>query len=271
MDITRYHVTLAGRSLDRVDVRSWVKSAVPEGGASPPIVLLAGGLASRLGAITRTLPKSLVEVAGEPFIAHQLRFLADEGFPDVVICAGHLGEQIEAFVGDGARFGCRVRYAWDGPVRLGTGGAIRQALPLLGRQFLVMYGDSYLPIRFRPVWDAFRGAQAVALMTVFRNDRRWDNSNVEFADGVIKVYDKVHRTEAMRHIDYGLGILDASVFSPFEAGQPFDLAELYGALVRAGRLMGYEVQERFYEIGSVSGIAEADRFLGARLHREATR
>ncbi len=245
--------------------------AVPEGGAPPPIVLLAGGLASRLGAITRTLPKSLVEIAGEPFIAHQLRYLAGEGFPDVVICAGHLGEQIEAFVGDGGRFGCRVRYSWDGAARLGTGGAIRQALPLLGRRFLVMYGDSYLPIRFRPVWDAFDRAAAVALMTVFRNERRWDDSNVEFSGGVIKVYDKVHRTDAMRHIDYGLGILDASVFAPFEAGQPFDLAELYGALVREGRLMGYEVQERFYEIGSVSGIAETDGFLRARRHSEAIR
>lgn len=245
--------------------------AVPEGGAPPPIVLLAGGLASRLGDITRTLPKSLVEVADEPFIAHQLRYLAAEGFPDVVICAGHLGEQIESFVGDGARFGCRVRYSWDGPVRLGTGGALRQALPLLGRHFLVMYGDSFLPIRFRPVWDAFRQAAAVALMTVFRNERRWDNSNVEFAGGVIKVYDKVHRTEAMQHIDYGLGILDASVFAAYAAGQPFDLAELYGALVGAGRLIGYEVQERFYEIGSVSGIAETDRFLRSRLHTEVRR
>lgn len=246
-------------------------SAVPEGGPSPPIVLLAGGLASRLGAITQARPKSLVEVAGEPFIAHQLRYLAGEGFPDVVICAGHLGEQIEAFVGDGARFGCRVRYAWDGAVRLGTGGAIRQALPLLGRQFLVMYGDSYLPIRFRPVWDAFTRAAAVALMTVFRNERRWDNSNVEFSGGVLKVYDKVHRTEAMQHIDYGLGILDACVFASYAAGQPFDLAELYGALVGEGRLMGYEVEERFYEIGSVSGIAETDRFLRARLHSEVSR
>jgi NDP-sugar pyrophosphorylase family protein len=237
----------------------------------PPIVLLAGGLASRLGSITQKIPKSLVEVAGEPFIAHQLRYLQGQGFTDVVICAGHLGQQIEAFVGDGTRFGCQVRYAWDGPVRLGTGGAIRQALPLLGRQFLVMYGDSYLPIRFRPVWEAFRRANAVALMTVFRNERRWDNSNVEFADGVIRVYDKVDRTEAMQHIDYGLGVLDAGVLAAYEAGQPFDLAEVYGALVREGRLMGYEVEERFYEIGSVAGIAETDRFLRTHLHSEVNR
>ena len=242
-----------------------------EEGALPPIVLLAGGLASRMGALTQARPKSLLDVAGEPFIAHQLRYFAAEGFTDVVVCAGHLGEQIESFVGDGARFGCQVRYSWDGAVRLGTGGAIRQALPLLGQHFLVMYGDSYLPIRFRPVWDAFRRADAVALMTVFRNERRWDNSNVEFADGVIKVYDKVHRTEAMQHIDYGLGVLDASVFSSIEAGRSFDLAELYAALVGEGRLVGYEVEERFYEIGSVAGLAETDRFLRARLHSEVSR
>ncbi|MBV9836108.1 MAG: NTP transferase domain-containing protein [Alphaproteobacteria bacterium] len=245
--------------------------SAPEEGALPPIVLLAGGLASRMGALTQARPKSLLEVAGEPFIAHQLRYFAAEGFPDVVICAGHLGGQIEDFVGDGRRFGCQVRYSWDGAVRLGTGGAIRQALPLLGRHFLVMYGDSYLPIRFRPVWEAFLRAAAVALMTVFRNERRWDNSNVEFADGVIRVYDKVHRTEAMQHIDYGLGVLDASVFSSIEAGRPFDLAELYAALVGEGRLMGYEVEQRFYEIGSVAGLAETDEFLRARLHCEVSR
>lgn len=227
----------------------------------PPIALLAGGLATRLRPKTETIPKSLVEVAGEPFIAHQLRLLVREGVVDVVICAGHLGEQIEAFVGDGARFGCRVQYSWDGDVLLGTGGALRRALPLLGAHFLVMNGDSYLPIPFLPVWQAFCQSQSLALMTVFRNEGRWDTSNVEFSKGMIRVYDKVNRTAAMQHIDYGLGALRADALGEYSIGQPFDLADLYRDLVRKRQLVGYEVDQRFYEIGSFEGLAESNRFL----------
>jgi NDP-sugar pyrophosphorylase family protein len=227
----------------------------------PPVALLAGGLATRLRPITEKIPKSMVAVAGEPFIAHQLRLLVDQGVHEVVVCAGYLGAQIEAFVGDGAGFGCAVRYAWDGPRLLGTGGALRQALPLLGDRFFVLYGDSYLPIAFRPVWQAFQASGQPGLMTVFRNEGRWDTSNVEFVDGIIRRYDKVNRTPAMRHIDYGLGVLDAAVVRDRPAAEPWDLAALYGDLVSQGRLVGYEVTQRFYEIGTPAGIAETEAFL----------
>lgn len=231
----------------------------------PPVALLCGGLATRLRPITEKIPKSLVEVAGEPFIAHQLRLLACQGIAEVVICAGHLGEQIADFVGDGARFGCSVRYSWDGEALLGTGGALHRALPLLGERFFVMYGDSYLPTRFRPVWDAFRRARLPALMTVFRNEGRWDASNVEFefARGTIRRYDKVERSAAMHHIDYGLGALEAAILAGRSANTPFDLAELYRDLCRERRLAGYEVAERFYEIGSPAGLGETSAFLAA--------
>ena len=229
----------------------------------PPVALLAGGLATRLHPTTLTIPKSLIEVAGEPFIFHQLRLLAREGVREVVICGGHLGERIEAAVGDGSRFGCRVRYSYDGEALLGTGGALQKALPLLGSTFMVMYGDSYLDIPFGPVYEAFRAFGQPALMTVFRNEGKWDTSNIAFEGGLIRRYDKTNRTPAMQHIDYGLSVLNASVLEARPEGA-FDLAELFKALVAAGQMAGYEVTKRFYEIGSPEGLAETDAYLRAQ-------
>ena len=227
----------------------------------PALALLAGGLATRLHPLTLTVPKSLVEVAGEPLVAHQLRLLARQEITDIVICAGHLGEQIVEYVGDGARFGCSVQYSFDGARQLGTGGALRKAMPLLGERCFVMYGDSYLPTRFVPVLRAFGDAGLPALMTVFRNAGRWDTSNVEFVDGVIRRYDKVDRTPAMLHIDYGLGIVAGDALKVWPTDGAFDLADFFRDLARRGLLAGLEVPERFYEIGSPSGLDETDAFL----------
>lgn len=229
--------------------------------ALPPIAILAGGLGTRLGSRTATIPKAMVEVGGEPFVAHQLRLLARQGARNVILCTGHLGDRIAEFIGDGGRFGCRVRYSREWGPLLGTGGALRQALPLLGERFLVVYGDSYLPTRFLPVWQAFRRSGSLGLMTVFRNDGRWDASNVEFADGAIRRYDKNRRTAAMHHIDYGLGAFAAAAFAAYAPGFRFDLAEIYRQLLRRGELAAYEVFERFYEIGSPGGLAETEAFL----------
>src|SRR5262249_28341281 len=146
----------------------------------PSLALLAGGLATRLRPITEQIPKAMIEVAGEPFIAHQLRLMRREGIRHVVLCIGYLGEQIEAFVGDGSRFDVAVEYQVDGPTLLGTGGALRNALDKLGDEFLIMYGDSWLDIPFAPVVDTFRASRKPALMTVFRNEGQWDKSNVWF-------------------------------------------------------------------------------------------
>lgn len=234
-------------------------------GAMPPLALLAGGMASRLGAMTERIPKSMLEVAGEPFIAHQLRLLASQGIRDVVICCGHLGGMIADFVGDGEQFGCRARYSFDGPPLLGTGGAIRKALPLLGPEFWVMYGDSYLTAAFRPALRIFEESGKHGLMTVFRNDDRWDASNVEFAEGRIVRYSKRERSPEMRHIDYGLGIYSAAAFADWPEGAAFELSELQSNLIARGSMAGSEAAERFFEIGSVDGLAETDAFLRGRL------
>lgn len=232
--------------------------------AMPPLALLAGGLASRLGSLTARVPKSLLSIAGEPFIAHQLRFLATQNIRDIVICCGHLGEQIEAFVDDGSRFSCRVRYSSDGPLLRGTGGAIRNALPLLGPRFWVMYGDSYLTAPFAPILEAFLNSASPAMMTVFRNEDRWDRSNVHYTAGKILRYDKRDPQPEMRHIDYGLSLFSAETFHRQPDRAAFDLSTLQSRLAEEGALAGYDVAERFYEIGSISGLEETDAFLSAR-------
>jgi NDP-sugar pyrophosphorylase family protein len=226
--------------------------------ALPPVAILAGGLGTRLYPLTERIPKALVEVNGEPFLAHQLRLLRARGIERVVLCIGQHGERIREYAGDGARFGFEIEYSFDGPVLRGTAGAVRNALPLLGDAFFVVYGDSYLPCSYRDVAEAFRAAGQPGLMTVFRNEGRWDTSNVEFAGGRILAYDKKDRTARMRYIDYGLGVFSRAAF---EGPERADLAEVYGDLLQSGQLAAVEVHERFYEVGSYEGIAELSRHL----------
>jgi NDP-sugar pyrophosphorylase family protein len=233
--------------------------------AMPPIAVLAGGLAKRMRPLTERVPKALLEVAGEPFIAHQLRLLAREGIREVKLLVGHCWEQIERFLGDGSRFGIKVDYIVDGPTLLGTGGALRQALDRLGAEFLVTYCDSWLDAPYAPVVEAFRASGRPALMCVYRNENRWDASNVQFEGGVIRYYSKKIRLPEMHHIDWGLGMLKASAVATRAPDKPWDLAELYEELSTSDRLAGYEMTRRFYEIGSFEGLAETNHLLRTTL------
>ena len=226
-----------------------------------PVAILAGGLAKRLRPITETIPKALVNVAGLPFLTHQLRLLHDAGLRRVIVCAGYLGEMIEKEFGTGACFGMQIDYSFDGPKLLGTGGALKRALRLLGQHFFVLYGDSYLPTGYGEVARAFLSDDKAGLMTIFRNEGHWDVSNVQFQAGKIVRYDKSQPSLKMQHIDYGLGILRASAFASWPENEPFDLADVYTRLLSENQLAGYEVKERFYEIGSPQGLAELDALL----------
>lgn len=226
-----------------------------------PVAILAGGLATRLRPLTETIPKSLIEINGEPFLWHQLRLLRENGVERVVLCVSHLGQQVRDSVGDGDAFGLHVDYSFDGAELLGTAGALKRAQPLLGASFFVLYGDSYLPIDLPAVEAAFRTSGKAALMTVYSNAGQWDSSNVEFADGRIAVYDKKLRTERMRHIDYGLGVLSDAALERVPQGRAWDLASLYQDLLRDGELAAFEAPHRFYEIGSFSGIEELSSYL----------
>lgn len=225
------------------------------------VAILAGGLATRLRPITEEIPKSLIEVAGEPFICHQLEYLRNQGIRSVVLCIGFLGEMIQEVVGDGSRWDMQVSYSPDGPALLGTGGALRRALPLLGEYFFILYGDSYLPIDFSDVEKTYAASGKNGLMTVLKNQNRWDKSNVEFDVGQITEYNKTVIRPQMHYIDYGLGILHSTVLQAYPARQSFDLSKVYNDLSLAGELAGFEVFERFYEIGSHQGIADTQAYL----------
>jgi NDP-sugar pyrophosphorylase family protein len=226
-----------------------------------PVAILAGGLATRLRPITEKIPKLLVEVAGEPFFSHQIRLLKQNGLTKIVLCAGYLGEQIVAQYGDGSKWGVQIDYSFDGEKLLGTGGALIRALPQLGGAFYVLYGDSYLPIDYQAVGRAFLASGRPGLMTVFENREAYDTSNVWFEDGRIRLYSKKEKLPQMRHIDYGLGVFRADVFAACPRDAVVDLAAVQSDLSRQGKLAGYELQERFYEIGSPSGLQELNELL----------
>jgi len=229
-----------------------------------PVVILAGGLATRLRPITEKIPKSLVEVAGRPFLAHQLALLRSNQVTEVILCVGYLGEMIQQTFGDGSGQGLKIRYSYDGPDLLGTGGAVRKALSLLPRSFFVLYGDSYLPIDYQAVARVYSVSGLPALMTVFANQDAWDKSNVWFESGEIKLYSKRRIVPQMRHIDYGLSVCSRTLFES-NVGEPaFDLAALFEILSENRQLAGFEVHQRFYEIGSHQGLQELGRILSSK-------
>jgi NDP-sugar pyrophosphorylase family protein len=228
-----------------------------------PAAILAGGLATRLRPVTENIPKALVELAGKPFIDHQLDLLRRNRIRRIVFCLGYKGEMIESHLGDGSKRGMELCYSYDGPKLLGTGGAVRRAAHLLGDVFWVMYGDSYMDIDYACVLDDFSSRNVLGMMTVLRNDNRWDRSNVVFRDGQLLRYDKREQTPDMQYIDYGVALLRREALLRVPENEPSDLANLYSQLVAEGQMAGHEVSNRFYEIGTPESLEEAKRYLDA--------
>jgi NDP-sugar pyrophosphorylase family protein len=227
----------------------------------PPLAILAGGLATRLRPITETIPKVLVPVNGEPFLAHQLRLARAQGFSRVVLCIGHLGEQVADFVA-GQDTGLDIALSHEGDQRRGTGGALRYALPMLGQEFFVLYGDSYLDVEAAPIHEAFLAAGQPALMTVLHNRDQWDASNVIFDGHLVRAHDKTMRgLPGVEWIDFGLSVFTASVVADWPEVDPWDLSALTGSLARQGNLAGHAVTRRFHEIGKPEGLAETEAYL----------
>jgi N-acetyl-alpha-D-muramate 1-phosphate uridylyltransferase len=211
---------------------------------------------------TLTVPKSMLLVAGRPFVEWQLERLGAAGLTDVVMCIAFLGEQIRDHVGDGARFGVHVRWSTEGPNLLGTAGALRAALPLLSRTFLVTYGDSYLPFDYDgPLRLLEIRGDADGVMTVFKNDGKWDASNVSTDGDWVARYEKGVRDPSLDHIDYGATALRREVVAALPEGLPLGLDVLQRQLAERRRLRAYFAHERFYEVGSREGLADLDRYL----------
>jgi N-acetyl-alpha-D-muramate 1-phosphate uridylyltransferase len=221
-------------------------------------VILVGGRGTRLGSLTDELPKALVDVAGRPFLHYQLELLRGEGVTDVVLCVGYLGSLVERAIGNGSRFGVSIRYSHDGDVPLGTAGALRNALSRLDARFLVMYGDTLLDVDYAAVARAHAASDLPALMTVLRNESRWDASNAMVEEGLVVAYSKSPPPRDAQWIDYGLLAFarDAIADTADES-----LVGVLGKLARSRLLGAYEVRQRFYQIGDPAGLAETAEFI----------
>jgi NDP-sugar pyrophosphorylase family protein len=221
----------------------------------PPVAVLAGGLATRLGELTQSMPKSMLDIQGEPFISHQLKQLARLGAKDVVLCVGHLSKSIEDFVGDGSVFGLSVTYSYDGVEQQGTGGAISRALDLLDEEFIVTYGDSYLDLDLTELTRFHREAKLPATMAIFRNDGQWDKSNVRMISPHKIVYEKSPQVRCT-FIDYGATVISRTKFEGLAPQGTWELPRFFEELSESHELGGFLVQNRFFEIGSTIGLNE---------------
>ncbi len=231
-------------------------------------VIIAGGLATRLNNLSKDKPKSMIEILGKPFVQYQLEILSDAGIRDIVFCIGHLGQQIEQFVGDGSRFNLNVNYSFDGEVLLGTGGALKKAEILLQDTFLIMWGDSYLMLDYQDIEHEYRRRKLPAMMVVYKNDNERDRSNVILSGDIVAKYDKWNPPPETDYIDNGLTVCSKSLLPLIPSGEPYAIERLFAKLASESKLGAYITAQRFYEIGSLNGIAEFEQMLNENLSRK---
>lgn len=225
------------------------------------IAILAGGLATRLQPLTGKIPKSMIMFEGKPFLQYQLEFLEKGGVTNIVLCVGYLSEQIETYFGDGKRFGVNIKYSKEDERLLGTAGALKNAEELLEDVFFVMYGDSYLFLNFKEIMGHFQKFNKSALMVVYKNYDKYDKSNAVVEDGMVKKYDKKHKTKDMVYIDYGVSILRKKVLDMIQRNEVYSLEDLFPALINQNEMLAFETRERFFEIGSYRGLEEFKKYV----------
>jgi N-acetyl-alpha-D-muramate 1-phosphate uridylyltransferase len=224
------------------------------------VVILAGGLATRLGELSLNTPKSMIPIEGKPFLEYQIDLLKHQGFREILLCVGHLGEMIEAYFGRGDRLGVDLTYSWE-PVPLGTGGALKNAESLLQEEFILLYGDSFLPIDYATAIKNFRLFNKLATMVVYKNFNKYDKSNVVVNEQRILIYAKNVEHPEMYFIDAGLTLYKKEVVDLLLQGQKVDLGLMIQKLVFMGELFAWEINQRFYEIGSLKGLEDFQSYV----------
>jgi NDP-sugar pyrophosphorylase family protein len=224
------------------------------------IAILAGGLATRLGDLTRNQPKSMLKIQGKPFLEYQLELLGRAGIENIVLCLGHMGEQIESYFGDGHEFGVNVKYSLEDRL-LGTAGALKNAEALLDDTFFTMYGDSYLFLDFSRAMSYFESQNKLALMTVYKNYDQYDRSNTVIEGNLVKKFSKQEKTEDMLYIEYGANIFRKEVLYMIPENQYYSLDDLFPRLIEMDELLAFDVKERFYQIGSLQGLKDFEEFV----------
>ena len=224
------------------------------------VVILAGGLATRLGDLTKNRPKSMLQIQDKPFLEYQLDLLRKAGIENIVLCLGHMGEQIERYFGNGRKYGVNIRYSHEDK-RLGTAGALKRAEKLLDDPFFTMFGDSFVSMDFGSVISYFNPWNKLALMTVYRNHDRYDRSNTEVEGNLVKRYSKKEKISGMVYIEYGVDVFRKGVLNMIPANEFYSLDDLFPRLIDQQELLAFEVNERFYEIGSLRGLKEFERLI----------
>jgi len=225
------------------------------------IVVLCGGKATRLYPLTKKIPKSMMRFEGKPFLEKQLDLLKKNRIFDIVLCVGYKAEQIKKYFGDGKNFGVEIKYSSDKKRLLGTGGALKKAENLLEDSFLVMWGDSYLPFNFQKAIKFFKKSNKPGMMIVFKNLNKYEPSNVEVKNNLVKSYSKKRKTKKMKYIDYGISIYRKEVLKHLPKNQICDLTKLQQALIKKRQLLAYPAEKRFYQIGSPDGLEELKNYI----------
>ncbi len=231
---------------------------------NPQTVILAGGLGTRLRPLTNSRPKSMVELLGKPFLQHQIELLRGQGLRRFLLCVGHRADQIVSRFGDGTALEVDIKYSYDGASPLGTGGALVKALPLLDRWFLVLDGDSFLPIDFHALILQFQKQRPLALMAVYRNANRYVPSNVSIQRGWVNAYDRSR--QGFVYIHAGLTIFDRQALERIPPDRFLLMDEVYQGLVAQRQLACFVLRRRFYEMGSFAGLAELERYISKAGH-----
>jgi NDP-sugar pyrophosphorylase family protein len=224
------------------------------------VAILAGGLATRLGDLTKNQPKSMLKIQGKPFLEYQLGLLGRAGIENIVLCLGHMGEQIERHFGDGRKYGVNIKYSREDRL-LGTAGALKNAEALLDDTLFTMYGDSYLSLDFSLAMRYFKNQNKLALMTVYKNYDRYDRSNTVVEGGLVKKFSKKEKTEDMVYIEYGANIFRKEVLKMIPENQYYSLDDLFPRLIKMEQLLAFEVKGRFYEIGSLQGLKDFEELI----------
>lgn len=232
------------------------------------MVILAGGLATRLLPLTLNLPKSMLKINGRPFLEYQLELLKEYEIRDILLCIGYRGQLIRDYFGNGEKFGVNLSYSFDGEKLKGTAGALKKAYKLLDENFFLMYGDSYLPYDYQKIEEFFKRRELLSLMVVYKNQNRFDKSNVLIEEGLVKFYDKTPKGENLEFIDAGLSILKKEVLNIVPEDEPYDLEDLYKILISEEEMVAFEVKQRFYQIGSIEGLNEFKNLVerGVKIH-----
>ncbi len=224
------------------------------------VAILAGGLATRLGDLTRNQPKSMVKIWGEPLLEYQLELLKRGGIKDIVLCVSHMGEQIERHFGNGREYGVNIKYSVEDKL-LGTAGALKKAETLLNDIFFTIYGDSYVFVDFPAAMRYFKSQKKLALMTVYKNYDRYDRSNTAVEGNLVKKFSKKEKTKDIIYIEYGANIFRKGVMKMIPENQFHSLEELFPHLIEMDELLAFDVKERFYEIGSSQGLKEFKEYI----------